>query len=74
MVALSVLVDGVKVPLQVMLSGLVIIARVPLLTVISAELEKEVTVSEKTNVTVAVSPTLSAVSERVKEFTEGAMV
>ena len=70
----SVLVDGVKVPLQVMLSGLVIIARVPLLTVISAELEKEVTVSEKTNVTVAVSPTLSAVSERVKEFTEGAMV
>ena len=74
MVALSVLVDGVKVPLQVMLSELVIVARVPLLTVMSAELEKEATTSEKTNVTVALSPALIAVSERVNELTVGANV
>jgi hypothetical protein len=43
-------------------------------TVMSAVLEKEATASEKTSVTVAVSPVLSAVSERVKEFTEGAVV
>ena len=70
----SVLVDGVKVPLQVILSELVIVASVPLLTVMSTELEKEATASEKTNVTVALSPALSAVSERVKEFTEGEVV
>jgi len=40
----------------------------------SAELEKEATASEKTSVTVAVSPVMSAVSERVKELTEGAVV
>ena len=74
MVALSVLVDGVKVPLQVMLSELVIDVSVPLLTVTSAELENEATASEKTNVIVALSPDLRAVSENVKEFTEGAMV
>ena len=74
MVALSVLVDGVKVPLQVMLSELLIDVSVPLLTVTSAELEKEATASENTYVTVALSPDLSAVSERVKEFTEGEVV
>ncbi|MEZ7973882.1 MAG: hypothetical protein QMC48_02505 [SAR324 cluster bacterium] len=57
-----------------MLSELAIVARVPLTTVMSAELEKEATLSENTNVTVALSPALSAVSERVKEFTEGAKV
>ena len=72
--ASSVLVVGVKVPAQVTLLLLVIVASVPLATVMSAVLEKEATASEKTSVTVAVSPALSAVSERVKEFTEGAVV
>ena len=71
MLASSVLAVGVKVPVHVMLSELVIDVRVPLTTVMSAELEKEATVSEKTNVTVALSPDLSDVSESVKEFTEG---
>jgi len=57
-----------------MLSVLVITASVPLATVMSAELEKEATASEKTSVTVALSPALSAVSERVKELTEGSVV
>jgi hypothetical protein len=57
-----------------MLSVLVITASVPLATVMSAELEKEATASEKTSVTVAVSPVMSAVSERVKKLTEGAVV
>ena len=74
MLASSVLVVGVKVPVQVLLSVLVIVARVPLATVMSAELEKEATFYEKTNVTVALSPDLSAVSESVKELTEGAKV
>ena len=74
MLASSVLAIGVKVPVQVMLSVLVITASVPLATVMSAELEKEATASEKTSVTVAVSPVMSAVSERVKELTEGAVV
>ena len=72
--ASSVLVVGVKVPAQVTLLLLVIVASVPLATVMSAVLEKEATASEKTSVTVAVSPALNAVSERVKEFTEGAKV
>ena len=63
-----------KVPAQVMLSALLIVASVPLATVMSAALAKEATASEKTSVTVAVSPVLSAVSERVKELTEGAVV
>ena len=70
----SVFVVGVKVPVQVILSELVIVVRVPLPTVMSAELENEATASEKTNVTVVFSPALSAVSEKVKEFTEGAKV
>ena len=74
LLASSVLEVGVKVPLQVMLSELLIVARVPLATVMSAELENEATASEKTNVTVALSPDLSAVSESVKEFTEGSKV
>ena len=74
MLASSVLAVGVKVPAQVMLSELLISARVPLATVMSEALEKEATASEKTSVTVALSPALSAVSERVKELTEGAVV
>ena len=74
LLASSVLAVGVKVPAQVKLSALLIAARVPLATVMSVELENEATASEKTSVTVAVSPALSAVSERVKEFTEGAVV
>ena len=70
----SVLVVGVKVPDQVMLSVLVIVESDPLATVMSAELENEITVSEKTSCTVAVSPTLSSVSFIVKEFTEGAVM
>ena len=74
MVATSVLVAGVKVPDQVMLSLLVIVESDPLGAVMSAELEKPITASEKTNCTVAVSPTLSSVSFIVKEFTEGAVM
>ena len=74
LVASSVLVAGVKVPDQVMLSLLVIVESEPLATVMSAELENEITASEKTNCTVAVSPILSSVSERVKESTVGGVV
>ena len=70
----SVLAVGVKVPDQVMLSLLVIAASVPdvvplsrLGTVMSAALVKEITASEKTSVTVAFSPDLSNVSDKVKE-------
>ena len=85
LVASSVLAVGVKVPVQVLLSALVIDPKVivdqsnapvsvPLATVMSAELEKEATASENTSVTVALSPALSAVSESVKLSTEGAVV
>ena len=74
LVASSVLVAGVKVPDQVMLSVLVIVESDPLATVMSAELENEITASEKTSCTVAVSPILSCVSFIVKEFTEGAVM
>ena len=70
----SVLASGVKVPVQVMLSELVMVASVPLGSVMSASLEKEATTSEKTSVTVALSPALSSVSESVKGFAEGARV
>ena len=63
----SVLASGVNVPVQVMLSELVMVASVPLGSVISVSLEKEATASEKTSVTVALSPVMSAISERVKE-------
>ena len=70
----SALDEGVNVPENVMLSLLVIVESDPLGTVISAELEKEMTPSEKTSDTVALSPIFKAVSDIVKEFTEGAMV
>ena len=70
----SLLLVGVKVPVQVMLSLLVIVESEPLGAVISAELEKLITASDKTSGTVAVSPALIAVSEIVKELTEGAVV
>ena len=72
--ASSVFAVGVKVPVQVVSSLLLIAERVPLATVMSAALEKEATFSEKTNVSVGVSPAFSTVSERVKEVTEGAKV
>ena len=59
LLAPSVLAVGVKVPVQVTLSALLIVASVPLATVMSAALEKEATASEKTSVTVALSPDLS---------------
>ena len=70
----SVLVVGVNVPDQVMLSLLVIVEIDPLGTVTSAELEKPITASEKTSCTVALSPIFKAVSDIVKEFTEGAVM
>ena len=70
----SILEEGVNVPDQVMLSLLLIVESVPLGAVISAELVNEITASDKTNCTVAVSPTLIAVSDIVKELTEGAVM
>ena len=70
----SVLDEGVNVPDQVMLSLLLIVESVPLGAVISAELVNEITASDKTSCTVAVSPTLIAVSDIVKELTEGAVM
>ena len=66
--------DGVKMPVQVMLSAEVISESTPFSAVISAALLKAVTASEKTRVTVAVSPIMRAESESVKELTTGAMV
>ena len=74
LVASSLLVAGVKVPDQVMLSLLVIVESEPLAAVTSAELENEITTSEKTSCTVAVSPILISVSFIVKESTEGAVM
>ena len=70
----SVLDEGVNVPDQVMLSLLVIVESDPLGEVMSAELENEITASEKTSCTVAVSLILSSVSDIVKESTEGAVM
>jgi hypothetical protein len=42
--------------------------------IVMLSLEKEATASEKSSVTVALSPALSVVSERVKELTVGARV
>ena len=70
----SILEEGVNVPDQVMLSLLVIVESDPLGEVMSAELEKEMTASEKTRVTVALSPIFNAVSDIVKESTEGAVM
>ena len=74
MFASSVLVLGVKVPDQVLLSPLVIVASDPLSAVMSSALEKEKTASEKTKSTSAVSPTKSNESSIVKELTVGTVV
>ena len=65
LLASSTLLVGVNVPVQVMLSLLLIVESEPdavplskLAIVISAELEKPVTASEKIRVTVGVSPIL----------------
>ena len=63
-----------NVPDQVMLSVLVIVESDPLGAVMSAALENEITASEKTSCTVALSPIFKAVSDIVKELTEGALV
>ena len=70
----SALDEGVNVPDQVMLSLLVIVESDPLGEVMSAELENEITASEKTSCTVAVSLILRSVSDIVKESTEGAVM
>ena len=70
----SILEEGVNVPDQVMLSLLVIVESDPLGEVMSAELENEITASEKTSVTVAVSPIVNCESEMENELTEGASV
>ena len=71
----SIAAVGVKVPIQVMPPLEEVIAeRMPFCAVISASLLKAVTASEKERVTVAVSPILRAVSERVKELIAGARV
>ena len=70
----SILEEGVNVPDQVMLSLLVIVESDPLGEVMSAELENEITASEKTSCTVAVSLILRSVSDIVKESTEGAVM
>ena len=70
----SILEEGVNVPDQVMLSLLVIVESEPLGELMSAELENEITASEKTSCTVAVSLILSSVSDIVKESTEGAVM
>ena len=49
LLASSVLFEGVNVPDQVMLSLLVIVEIEPLGALISAELEKLITASDKTN-------------------------
>ena len=71
----SLLAVGVKVPVQVMLSLLVIDGSVPVaLSRLMSEAMNSITASEKPSVTVALSPILSAVSERVKLSTLGASV
>ena len=70
----SALDEGVNVPDQVKLSLLVIVESDPLGEVMSAELENEITASEKTSCTVAVSLILRSVSDIVKESTEGAVM
>ena len=66
LVATSVLVVGVKVPVQVMLSLLAIDVSDPLGFVMSSSLEKEATGSGKTTLSSAVWPYKSNDLERVK--------
>ena len=71
----SVLDAGVKVPVQVMLSLVDIVPRVPSAAAVEIlSVEKEVTASEKTSDTVGVSPIFRTVSLSVKVLTEGAVV
>ena len=64
-----------KVPVQVMLSLVDIVPSVPSAAEVEIlSVEKAVIASEKTSVTVGVSPIFSTVSSRVKELTEGAVV
>jgi hypothetical protein len=58
----EILSVGVKLPVQVMLSLLVIAVSVTLGVEMSVLLEKPLTTSEKTSVSVALSPGLSAES------------
>ena len=69
-----ILVVGVNVPVQVMLSPDVIEVIVPFTNVISSAEENPATASENTNVTVDVSPLFNDESDRVKEVTDGAVV
>ena len=73
LLATSVLVVGVKVPVQVMLSLLAIDGSDPLGFVMLAA-AKSLTASEKPSVTVAVSPIVSNASSIVKLSTLGASV
>ncbi len=64
-----------KVPVQVMLSLVDIVPRVPSAAAVEIlSVEKEVTASEKTSDTVGVSPIFSTVSLSVKVLTEGEVV
>ena len=66
-------VEGVNVPVHVILSLVVIVVNEPFSTVISA-LENPLTASENTRVTVEVSPIFNAVSDIVKEETDGGVI
>ena len=70
----SVLDVGVNVAVQVMLSLDDIAVSDPFWTVISSSLLNPVTASEKTRVTVVVSPASKSVSTRTKLLTEGLIV
>ena len=75
MVVASKVAVGLKVPVQVMPPSAEIIAEsTPFAAVILASLSKPATASEKTRLTVAVSPICRALSEMVKELTAGARV
>ena len=65
---------GVKVPVQVLPLLIDIAASEPLAQETSAELAKAATVSEKTMVRVAVSPSIRVVSLRLMLVTDGACV
>ena len=71
----STFADGEKAPIQVTPPSEELIAEsTPFAAEISASLSNSATASEKTRVTLAVSPICSALSERVKELTDGARV
>ena len=70
MVASSIFIDGVNVPVHVVLLPVVIVDNIPFTTVISALLNPA-TASEKVSVTVAVSPAFKALSLNTKDDTVG---